>query len=73
MDLSVYYQKVREVEQSIADDFPIVVSQESQDGGKAGIRTEVSRRLGAKLWGPRGHRSDYTQPLPYQLTADRKY
>jgi len=49
MDLQIYYQKIREVEARIADEFPIVVSKETADGGKEGRKTEVPRRLAAKL------------------------
>ena len=49
MDLRLYYQKIREVETKITDEFPVVVSVETSDGGKGGTKTEVSRRLAAKL------------------------
>jgi hypothetical protein len=49
MDLQVYYQKIREIEGKIADEFPLVVSVETGDGGKGGTKTEVPRRLAAKL------------------------
>jgi hypothetical protein len=49
MDLQVYYQKIRETETKIADEFPLVVSMETADGGKCGTKTEVPRRLAAKL------------------------
>jgi hypothetical protein len=49
MDLRLYYQKIRDVEAQIADEFPIVVSNETVDGGKAGTKTEVPRRIAAKL------------------------
>ncbi|MCX6633378.1 MAG: hypothetical protein NTW28_37765 [Candidatus Solibacter sp.] len=49
MDLQVYYQKIRELETKIADEFPLMVSMEMADGGKSGTRTEVPRRLAAKL------------------------
>jgi hypothetical protein len=49
MDLQMYYQKIRETETSIADAFPLVVSVETSDGGKGGTKTEVARRLAAKL------------------------
>ena len=49
MDLQAYYQKIRELESKITDEFPIVVSLETSDGGKGGTRTEVPRRIGAKL------------------------
>ena len=49
MDLQLYYQKIRETEASIGDAFPLVVSLETADGGKGGTKTEVARRLAAKL------------------------
>jgi hypothetical protein len=49
MDLQVYYQKLRETESKIADEYPLVVSVETSDGGKSGVKTEVPRRLAAKL------------------------
>jgi len=49
MDLRVYYQKIRDEQAKIADEFPIVVSNETTDGGKQGTMTEVPRRLAAKL------------------------
>jgi hypothetical protein len=49
MDLQVYYQKIRDVETKIADEFPLMVSVETSDGGKGGTKTEVPRRLAAKL------------------------
>ena len=49
MDLQMYYQKIREMEAKIADEFALVVSVEAADGGKSGRKTEVPRRLAAKL------------------------
>ena len=49
MDLQVYYQKIREMETKITDEFPLMVSVETSDGGKGGTKTEVPRRLAAKL------------------------
>ncbi|MEO8596690.1 MAG: hypothetical protein ABI759_25450 [Candidatus Solibacter sp.] len=49
MDLQVYYQKIREVESKMTEEFPLMVSVETNDGGKAGTKTEVPRRLAAKL------------------------
>jgi len=49
MDLRLYYQKIRDAEAKIEEEFPIVVSHETVDGGKAGMKTEVPRRLAAKL------------------------
>ena len=49
MDLKIYYQKIREVEARIEEQFPIVISKETADGGHAGTATEVPRRLAAKM------------------------
>src|SRR5690349_447728 len=49
MDLKIYYQKIREVEQKIAEEFPLIVSRETADGGKEGTTTEVPRKMAAKL------------------------
>ena len=49
MDLQMYYQKIREMETRIADEFPLVVSVDTQDGGRSGRKTEVPRRLAAKM------------------------
>ena len=49
MDLRVYYQKIRDAESKIQDEFPVVVSRETGDGGRAGTLTEVPRRLAAKM------------------------
>jgi len=49
MDLKIYYQKIRNQRSTIRDEFPIVVSNETPDGGKSGALTEVPRDLAAKL------------------------
>lgn len=49
MDLRIYYQKIRNERGRIPDEFPIVVSNETPDGGKGGALTEVTRELAAKL------------------------
>jgi hypothetical protein len=49
MDLRVYYQKIRELEGKIENEFPIVISHETGDGGKEGARSEVPRKLAAKM------------------------
>ena len=41
MDLIVFYQKLRHIESQIVDAHPVLVSHETPDGGKAGVRTEV--------------------------------
>ncbi len=49
MDLKLYYQKVRNTEAEIAEAFPVVVSKETQDGGKDGKYAEVTRAVAAKM------------------------
>jgi len=49
MDLRVYYRKIREAEKMIGGDFAVVVSQETPDGGRAGVTTEVPRSIAAKM------------------------
>jgi hypothetical protein len=49
MDLRIYYNKIREQESKIESDFPIIVSSETQDGGRAGVKTEVPKRVAAKM------------------------
>ena len=49
MDLRHYYSKIRELEAQIEDDFTVIVSYETGDGGKPGTFTEVSARLAATM------------------------
>ena len=49
MDLRLFYQKVRETETAIKEEFPVIVSKETGDGGKEGAMTEVPRGLAAKM------------------------
>ena len=49
MDLRIYFQKIRDERAKIGDEFPVVVSNETPDGGKSGAMTEVTRDLAAKL------------------------
>lgn len=49
MDLRAYYSKIREIELEIAEEFPVVVSVDTVDGGRGGVLTEVTRRIAAKM------------------------
>ncbi|MBK5293255.1 MAG: hypothetical protein JJE04_16470 [Acidobacteriia bacterium] len=49
MDLRLYYRKIREIEQSIPEQYAVVVSMDTPDGGKSGIRTEVLRLTAARM------------------------
>jgi len=49
MDLKLYYQKIRDTESKIPDAFPLIISQQTDDGGKAGSCAEVTRAVAAKM------------------------
>jgi hypothetical protein len=49
VDLRQYFKKIRDTESGLADSFPLVVSLETSDGGKAGTVMEVTREQAAKL------------------------
>lgn len=49
MDLRLFYQKLRSIEQEIASPHVVVVSHATPDGGKAGQKSEVSRSIAATL------------------------
>jgi len=49
MDLQVYYKKIRTLEASIRDPSVVLVSLETPDGGKEGVRTEVPRLIAARM------------------------
>jgi hypothetical protein len=49
MDLKLYYQKIRDLEQDLKAVYAVVVSLETPDGGTAGLKTEVSARAAAMM------------------------
>jgi hypothetical protein len=49
MDLRAFYQKLRQTEASIGEAHVVVVSLETPDGGRVGVRTEVPRALAARM------------------------
>ena len=49
MDLKAYFRKIRQIEQTISQEFVLVTSLETSDGGKAGAATEVTRESAARL------------------------
>jgi hypothetical protein len=49
MDLKVYYQKIRDLEQGFQSAYPVVVSLETPDGGTPGVMTEAPPRIAAKM------------------------
>jgi hypothetical protein len=48
MDLKQYFKKINDAEASIAEQYPLIVSLETSDGGRPGTIVEVSRREAAK-------------------------
>jgi hypothetical protein len=48
MDLKQYFKKIKDTEESITEQHPLIVSLETSDGGRAGVVVEVSRREAAK-------------------------
>lgn len=49
MRLKNYYEKIRATEATLPEGFVVVVSQETSDGGRAGVRTETPRYVAARL------------------------
>ncbi|MBS1857123.1 MAG: hypothetical protein JST11_17260 [Acidobacteria bacterium] len=49
MDLRLYYQKIRDKQAEIEGEFAVVISNATGDGGKEGTKTEVPKRLAAKM------------------------
>lgn len=49
MDLKQYFRKIRQIEATLREIFPLVVSLETPDGGKPGVISEISRELAAKM------------------------
>jgi hypothetical protein len=49
MDLRDYYGKMRKIEAEIPEDSVVVVSRETSDGGRAGVRTDVPRGVAARM------------------------
>ena len=49
MDLRAYYGRIRETEELLTGEHIVVVSLKTPEGGKANVRTEVSRGNAARL------------------------
>ncbi len=49
MDLRAYYRKIREAEAVIGEEFPVVRSLATEEGGKEGHLTEVPRATAARM------------------------
>jgi hypothetical protein len=49
VDIKQYFRKIREIEGSLTEPYPVVFSLETSDGGKAGLACEVPRAVAAKM------------------------
>ncbi|MBI1356545.1 MAG: hypothetical protein GC160_19560 [Acidobacteria bacterium] len=49
MDLKAYYRRIREIEASFEDDFPVVRSLPTESGGQGGRLVETSRSVAARM------------------------
>jgi len=49
MDVKTYYQRIRAMEATIPTPFTVVISLQTDDGGKKGVLVEVPRHLAAKM------------------------
>jgi hypothetical protein len=49
MDLKKYYRKLRDIERALLDDYVIVRSLPTPDGGIAGRLTEVGKEVAARM------------------------
>ena len=49
MDMRQFYKKLRQFEEGIKSEEVIVVSNETPDGGKAGVKSEVKRSVAARM------------------------
>jgi hypothetical protein len=49
MDLRAFYDVVRKIAAEIAEEAAVVVSRSTLDGGRAGVKTEVSREVAARM------------------------
>lgn len=49
MDVRAYYAKVREAEANLPDEYVVLVSFATPEGGKAGVLTEAPREIAARL------------------------
>src|SRR5579863_6639836 len=49
MDMRSYYKKVRDADAALTGEHFVMVSLETSEGGKAGVRTEVPRAIAARL------------------------
>jgi hypothetical protein len=49
MDLQLHYGKMRQEQEKMTDDFPVIASNETADGGRANVFIEVTKRIAARF------------------------
>lgn len=49
MDLRAYYRKLRGIEDDLREDSVVIISRTTSDGGRAGVKCDVPRALGARM------------------------
>ena len=49
MDLQKLYQRIRGIEAEVHEDFAVIVSRATPDGGRAGVMCDVARAVAARL------------------------
>lgn len=49
MDIKAFFKKVRQVEANLPGVHVVVISQDTPDGGRGGVPSEVSRAVAAKM------------------------
>jgi len=49
MDLRIYYQNIRKIEAELKEPEVVIVSRETPDGGKRGMKSDVPRGVAARL------------------------
>ena len=47
--MRTFYQNIRRIAAEIVEDAAVIISRETSDGGRAGVKTEVPRELAARL------------------------
>ena len=72
MDIRGYFQKVEETEATIGTPYVFIVSEPTPDGGKAGVVSEVSRAVAARLIAEgRARLASDAQEREYRAAKDR--
>ena len=49
MDMRAFYQKLKQIEESISEPHVVIVSNETGDGGRAGVMTETPKSVAARM------------------------